>query len=88
MKEKQPTDLEAWARRIITQHPKELARIKGDMQDFDIPAQRSINAGFNRMGVSRFTLAGDDLWEMITAVESGWEYARPARHLMQRWASY
>lgn len=39
-------------------------------------------------GVARFTTAGDDLWEMVTCHQNGWEYARPARRLVDRWASY
>lgn len=82
------TTLETQARRIMAQHADELRKIHDAMQDFDVPAQRSINAGFARMNVARFTRAGDDLWEMITALENGWEYQRPARHLIDRWASY
>lgn len=82
------TKLREQAAKILRYHIPEIARIKHDLQDFEIPAQRSINASFARMGIARFTRAGDDLWEMITALENGWEYRRPARRLIDRWAAY
>lgn len=91
MTDRQPTPaqmakLTAHARLLMVKHGTEVMRIRVGLMDFEIPAQRTINAGFARMGVDRFTPAGDDLWEMVTALENGWEYARPARRLVDRWA--
>ena len=94
MAAKQPTPqqlafLTGIANRVIKCHAAQVELIKRDLQNFDIPAQRSINAGFNRMGIDRFTKAGDDVWEMVTTLESkdqGWEYTRPPRNLIDRWA--
>ena len=61
---------------------------QGLVTDFDTPAQRTINAGFARMGIDRFTHSGDDLWEMIQCQRNGWEYEKPPARLIQRWASY
>ena len=73
---------------LRTQYSDQIAWIKRELsENFDAGAQRIINVGFNRMGENRFTRAGDDLWEMITALENGWEYRRPARHLVDRWAA-
>lgn len=72
---------------IRTTHAAEIAQIKADLMNFDIPAQRAINAGFERMSLNRFP-NGDDLWEMIVCAENGWQYEKPARHLTHRWASY
>ena len=80
-------NLESKARAIMAQHAEEIARVKADLMNFDIPAQRSINAGFTRMGEQRFR-GGDDLWEAITAIENGWEYERPPARLVARWACY
>lgn len=80
--------LETRARAIMAQHGAEVDRIKQDLLNCDIPAQRSINAGFARMGVDRLTPGGDDLWEMITCLEAGWEYERPEPRLVARWAAY
>ena len=88
---KQLAALKTEAQRLMTRFPAEVARIKSDMLNFDIPAQRAINAGFARMGADRFTRSGDDVWEMITAIEGaadGWEYRRPPAHLIARWAGY
>ena len=84
---KTQTSIREQAEKLLRGYTSEIARIKCDMQDFERPAQRCINAGFARMGVSRFTRSGDDLWEMIVAIENGWEYQRPPRHLVDRWAS-
>ena len=74
---------------VLETHKAELEQISRELaMNFDAPAQRIINAGFNRMGVARFTRSGDDLWELYTATVNGWEYERPAAHLVQRWASY
>ena len=90
--EKQLASLKAQAERIIARYPDEIAQINADLLNFDIPAQRSINAGFARMETARFTAAGDCVWEMICALVGGsdgpWTYSRPARHLIQRWAGY
>jgi hypothetical protein len=91
--ERQPTVrqlalLKAHAEALIVRHTPIIEQIERDMQNFDIPAQRSINAGFSRMSTDRFTPAGDDLWEMIQAIKGDWTYSRPARHLAQRWAGY
>lgn len=80
--------LEALARTVMAEHADELARIGRDLHNFDVPAQRSINAGFARMGVDRFPGGKDDLWEMITDLQSGWEYVRPPAHLIDRWMRY
>jgi len=56
-------------------------------ENFDTPAQRLINAAFERMGEHRF-VGGDDRWEQVVAHQNGWEYVKPAKHLIQRWASY
>jgi hypothetical protein len=81
-------DLIGRARVLREQYAPQLAWISRELsQNFDAPAQRIINAGFNRIGQNRFTRAGDDLWEMITALENDWEYQRPARHLVDRWAT-
>ena len=56
--------------------------------NFDAPAQGIINAMFARIGVARFTRAGDDVWQQIECAKNGWEYARPPRRLIDRWAAY
>jgi hypothetical protein len=80
--------LEASARAVMAEHSKEIARIKTDLLNFDAPAQRAINAGFSRMGVTRFPGGKDDLWEMIVAIDNGWDYQRPPAGLINRWAAY
>lgn len=73
------------AAELIRTRPAEIARIRKALaMDFETPAQSSINAGFCRMGIDRFC-SGDDLWEMIQAIESGTEYERPAARLIARW---
>ena len=76
--------------RVMVNHGVTVGEIHDAMQNFEIPAQRSINAGFARMGIARFTSAGDDVWEMITALETSGpnEYQRSPRHLVDRWGSY
>lgn len=75
--------------KLLAAHGAEIEAIGRDLaMNFDAPAQRIINAGFQRMGVARFTSAGDDLWEMVTCHQNGWAYERPARRLVDRWASY
>lgn len=75
--------------RLLAVHAAEIEAIGRELaQNFDAPAQRIINAGFERMCVARFTPAGDDLWEMVTCHQNGWTYERPARRLIDRWASY
>ena len=74
---------------IIDAHSAEIQAIKSGLaMDFDAPAQRIINAGFERMGIDRFTRQGDDLWEMISCHLNGWDYERPPARLTQRWATY
>ncbi len=81
--------LEQAARNVMENHGTELGEIRKALAtNFDVPAQRSINAGFARMDVPRFTRAGDDLWEMIVALENGTEYQKPPRRLVDRWAAY
>ena len=75
--------------RLIAKHSDALEAIARDLaMNFEAPAQRLINAGFAQMGVSRFTQSGDDLWEMYASHKNGWEYIKPARHLVNRWAAY
>ena len=74
---------------LISRYPTEIAAIKAALvQDFDTPAQRTINAGFAAMGVQRFTTAGDDLWEQVVCLENGLTYEKPPEHLRRRWARY
>jgi hypothetical protein len=85
---KQLAKLQQAAGLILAKYPAHVAHIKRELiENFDAPAQRTINAGFARMGQDRF-IGSDDVWEMITAIESNgeWEYNRPPAHVMQRWA--
>lgn len=77
--------LEAQAKALIAKHPEVFAQIRQDLTNFYIPAQRSINFGFAKMGVDRFTPEGDDVWEMMMAIDAGWEYTRPPANLVERW---
>lgn len=73
---------------FIKDHAVEIAAIRTELAtNYDAPAQRIINAGFNRMGEDRFH-GNDDLWEMIVAHQDGEVYDRPPVHLQRRWASY
>lgn len=89
---KQITDKELETLRVRAQHiiaaqPRIIAEIRTALAtDFDTPAQRSINRGFEKLGVARFTKAGDDLWEMMMAILNDAEYRRPERRLIDRWA--
>lgn len=77
------------AKQIMQSHPEEIDALgKSLAMDFDTPAQRLINRAFASMGIDRFTTSGDDLWEAITAIRNGWDYDRPPRYLVDRWASY
>lgn len=77
------------ARLLIARYPRQIAAIRRALvEDFDTPAQRTINAGFAAMGIERFTHAGDDLWDMIDCHANGWEYQRPPAHLVRRWRAY
>ena len=80
--------LEAAARAVMAEHADEIARIQADLGNCEVPAQRSINAGFARMGINRFPAGKDDLWEMITDLQNGWEYERPPVRLIDRWMRY
>lgn len=72
---------------LIAKHGAALAAIGAQLAvNFDTPAQRTINAGFERLGIPRFTRAGDDLWEMYTAHSNGWAYTKPPRRLIDRWS--
>lgn len=84
---KQLADLTVTAERILRTKGNNIAAIRRQMQNFDIPAQSSINYGFAVMGEDRFTPGGDDVWEMIIALENGaeWEYNRPRPELVSRW---
>ena len=84
---KTQTSIREQAENLLRWYPTEIARIKSDILNSEDWVQRTINVGFARMGVARFTRSGDDLWEMIVAIENGWEYQRPPRHLVDRWAS-
>jgi hypothetical protein len=72
---------------FITKHAAEIAEIKAGLLNFDIPAQRTINAGFARMNVARF-VGKDDRWEQITCHQNGWEYKQIPPEIMNRWARY
>lgn len=91
---KEPTQkeietLKGIAHRVLKYHAAQVQLMKRDLaQHFDVPAQSIINAGFSQMGIDRFTRAGDDVWEMVAALESNEEYTRPARELVNRWACY
>ena len=72
---------------FVERYKSDLAAIGTQLaQNFEVPAQRTINAGFARMRVDRFTRSGDDLYEMATAFQNGWEYRKPPSHLVARWA--
>lgn len=74
--------------RVIEQHSAAIFALQRDLgQNFDIPAQRLINVAFERMGIVRFDRAGNDMWERIVAIQNGWEYRKPPRHLVDRWAA-
>jgi hypothetical protein len=84
MKTKRDFDVKAF----VSAHADEIAAIRTALAtDFDTPAQHHINAGFSRMGVTRF-VGNDDRWEQISCHLNGWEYERPPAHLQSRWASY
>jgi hypothetical protein len=86
--QKQLAALVEIANTVIECHADQVRLIRVDLMDFDIPAQRSINAGFHRMGIDRFTPAGDDVWQMVFCLENTCEYERPERRLVDRWATY
>lgn len=70
-------------------HAADIREIQSQLaMNFDVPAQRIINTGFVRMGVSRFDSTGNDRWEMITCHLNGWEYEKPSAELVNRWARY
>lgn len=74
--------------RIIEEHASEIQHISQQLaMNFEVPVQRTINAGFARMGISRFDRSGD-VWEQIVCRQNGWEYEVPPQHLMNRWATY
>jgi hypothetical protein len=73
---------------IITKHAEVIDTIKSQLAtNFDVPAQRIINAGFDTMGIDRFDASGD-VWEQIVCLQNGWDYERPSNELQERWASY
>jgi hypothetical protein len=73
---------------FIVAHRAEIDALKTQIAtNFDVPAQRLINAAFSRMGVDRFDSSGD-VWEQIVCLENGWEYEQPSFELMERWAGY
>lgn len=77
------------ANQIMKVHAAEVEQIGRELAiNFDYPAQAIINAGFGRMGVERFTSAGDDLWLQIECVKNETQYNRPPRHLINRWKRY
>jgi hypothetical protein len=57
-------------------------------QAFDTPAQRIINDAFWDIGIERFTPSSDDRWELWQCHKNGWEYTKPPRVLIDRWAAY
>ena len=74
---------------FVEDHKAEIEAIKTQLAtNFDVPAQRIINAGFARMCAHRFDRSGNDLWEMIVCYQNGWDYEKPSAELAQRWASY
>lgn len=75
--------------RFIAEHQAEIEEIKNGLAfNFDAPAQRIINAGFERMDVARFDHEGNDRWEMITCHLNGWDYEKPSAELTDRWSRY
>lgn len=52
--------------------------------NYDIPAQRIINALFESIGEPRF-VGKDDRWEQIIACQNGWEYRPPPKSSIDRW---
>ena len=78
----------AKAQAIIAKFPAQLRECHDGIMNFDVPAQRTINFFFARIGVDRFPGGKDDLWEAITAIEDGAVYEAPPRRLIERWASY
>ncbi len=82
-------DFEGRIGKFIADHKAEIEAIRTQLAtNFDAPAQRIINAGFAKMRASRFDRSGNDLWEMITCFQNGWDYEKPPEHLAQRWARY
>ena len=73
--------------KFIQKHAVEIAEISRGLQDFEIPAQRTINRGFERMSVERF-VGKDDRWEQVTAHQCGWDYVPPPARLIRRWRTY
>ena len=75
--------------RLIDRYSAEIELIRQQLAtNFDVPAQRTINAGFAHMGLDRFDRDGNDLWEMISCHLNGWEYEKPPAELIDRWAKY
>jgi hypothetical protein len=73
---------------IIQQHAEAIQHLRTGLAcNFDMPAQCQINRAFASMGIARFDHSGD-VWEQIVARQNGWEYTKPPRHLIDRWASY
>ena len=72
---------------FIAKHAAEITAIEQGLLNCEIPAQRTINAGFSLMGEPRF-VGKDDRWEQLTAHKNGWQYEPPPARLMRRWACY
>jgi len=76
------------AQRIIAAYPQELRECRNALLNFDVPAQRTINWFFSRIGVNRFPGGKDDVWEAIMAIDSGTAYEAPPKRLIERWMAY
>jgi hypothetical protein len=73
---------------FIAAHAVEIEALKTQLAtNYDVPAQRLINAVFAKMGVDRFDRDGD-VWEQVVCFQNGWEYEAPSAELQQRWARY
>lgn len=81
------THLERVARDIMIAYPTKLAATRQGLLDCEIPPQRCINAFFEAIRVNRFPCS-DDVWEMIEALEGGYRYTKPPKHLIDKWRLY
>ena len=68
---------------LIARHAAVIDRCRKDLgTNFEVPAQRIINAACYQMGCSRLD------WEKIVAVQADWEFTPIPKHILARWEAY
>jgi hypothetical protein len=69
--------------RLIADHQETIEWCNRELAtNFNVPAQRTINAACSRMGVTRLD------WEKMDAIRNNTEYERPPHAMLDRWARY